>query len=340
MSAILWRTARSSGHDFLLRYGYAVLLTAIAGALTQLFWPLLQHHPFTLFYAAVIITAWYGGLWPSIVSLVLCSETANYYFLPPLGNLSIATSEEAITMSLFALVSLLISGTIERLRAAQRRTVQANEQLRRSNRRLRSAMTETHHRVKNNFQFISALVDIQVMSGSEIAPTCELERLGRHAHSLALIHDLLTQEAKTGDDMQHVRLRDMFDRLRSLLESVVGDRPFSMRAEDVRMPVRQGTVTAILINELVSNAAKHGEGAIEVSLTASGDVIRLEVLDDGPGFPPNFSPIKDAYTGIELVEKLSRWDLGGQTHYENAPGAGARVTITFPREYSIRQQTA
>ncbi|MGC4043111.1 MAG: ATP-binding protein [Armatimonas sp.] len=56
----------------------------------------------------------------------------------------------------------------------------------------------------------------------------------------------------------------------------------------------------------------------------------LEVCDDGPGFPAAFDPRRSSNTGLELIESLGVWDLGGEIRYENQEEGGARVVVTFP----------
>jgi PAS domain S-box-containing protein len=198
------------------------------------------------------------------------------------------------------------------------------------NERLQRAMAETHHRVKNNLQVLSALIDLQVTRDEETIPAHELVRIGQHIRALATIHDLLTQEAKESGAAEYVSTRDALHRLMPLVQSMVGSRALRYRADDVRLPIRKGTSLAVLVNELVSNAVKHGMGEIVIALTAGGETIRLEVCDDGDGFPAGFDPNAAAHTGLELIESLSRWDLQGDVRYENRPEGGARVVVIFP----------
>ncbi len=94
----------------------------------------------------------------------------------------------------------------------------------------------------------------------------------------------------------------------------------------------------LLVNELVSNALKHGKGDIEVTLSLlpatqeAGErrIARLEVCDDGPGFPPDFDPNRATSTGLGLIESLGCWDLRGQIEYKNREEGGARVCVIFP----------
>jgi two-component system sensor kinase FixL len=70
----------------ILRYGLAVLSVAVAVLLTQLLESLMDTVP--LFYAAVIISSWYGGRWAGLLSVVLATPAVDYYFLPPYHRFS------------------------------------------------------------------------------------------------------------------------------------------------------------------------------------------------------------------------------------------------------------
>ena len=96
------------------------------------------------------------------------------------------------------------------------------------------------------------------------------------------------------------------------------------------LPVKQGVSLAVLINELVNNAVKHGGHNVELRLSVVDKDVTLEVCDDGPGFSQAFTARTAAHFGLELVESVGRVDLGGETTYVNRPGGGACVRVTFP----------
>ena len=98
----------------------------------------------------------------------------------------------------------------------------------------------------------------------------------------------------------------------------------------LRRSVQASTSLALLVAELVSNALKHGQGQIEISVTIDGDTARLEVDDDGPGFPADFDWRQAANTGLGLIDSAGRHDLRGTVSYGNRPEGGACVTVTFP----------
>lgn len=201
------------------------------------------------------------------------------------------------------------------------------------NERLQRAMTETHHRVKNNLQIIAAMLDMQRMDKQSVVPVTELEHLIRQVKTLAAIHDLLTQQAKTEGQAHSVHVRELFERLIPLLQNLTDAQNLTYGVETgVRLSVRQGTALALVINELVSNALKHGRNDVSIRFGLEQEAAVLYVHDAGEGFPVGFSPKNMAGTGLELIENLARWDLGGDVEYSNDPSGGATVTVTFPLE--------
>jgi PAS domain S-box-containing protein len=198
------------------------------------------------------------------------------------------------------------------------------------NEQLRWAMTETHHRVKNNLQIMAAMVDMQIMEGGETVPARELRRLVSHISTLAVVHDILTHKTKVSPETHLLSARELLEKLLPLLRQVAGDRRIDTALDDAELSVRQATSLALVTNELVSNALKHSEGPVTVRLTVGSGEAVLDVTDEGAGFPPEFNAAEAANTGLELVENLSRWDLNGSIQYLNRPKGGGVVRITFP----------
>lgn len=227
------------------------------------------------------------------------------------------------------------------------------EQIEQLNKRLQRSMAESHHRIKNNLQVLSALIDMQIMNSHGSIPVAELVRLNQHIHTLAILHDLLTVESKTVTGVERedtISINSVLKKLVPMLETTSGGRAILVEASEVMLSLKQANPFVLLVNELISNAIKHGAGAIQISLhptePAEGEAdapaepkrttkICLVVADDGPGFPADFNPKQAANTGMELIESLVNWDLNGQVQYENRPAPqerGARVVVTFPNK--------
>jgi two-component sensor histidine kinase len=198
------------------------------------------------------------------------------------------------------------------------------------NQRLQRAMTETHHRVKNNLQVIAAMVELQCTDNKEYIGLEDLRKLGIHIHTLAAVHDLLTQEAKDDGEAHHIPARLVLVKLIDMLQRTADPRRICYDIADARLSARQGTALALIVNELLSNALKYGRGDIEVGLTVQRKNAILGVHDEGPGFPVGFNPIEAANTGLELVHTLSEWDLGAKISFSNRKSGGGSVKITIP----------
>lgn len=207
----------------------------------------------------------------------------------------------------------------------------AQERIANLNERLKRSMAESHHRIKNNLQVLSALSEMQTIGAGETVPVSMMTRLGQQIRTLAALHDLLTMEYRTrADDDESIALRAALTKLMGMMESVSGGRTILWECDDIRLPVKRTETFVLLLNELVQNAIKHGNGTIDVCVRSNGEIVSLAVADDGKGFPPDFDPYKSANTGMELIEAMGRWDLQGEIRYENRPSGGACVTVTFP----------
>ena len=217
---------------------------------------------------------------------------------------------------------------------------QSEDEIKELNSRLHRAVYESHHRIKNNLQVLSALVEIQAARVEKSIPISALHRIGQHIRNLATLHDLLTIDSKNAAEQDIVSLKAILEKLTPMFIATSGGRNIKVQALDILVTLKQASAFSLLINELITNSIKHGktETKINLSLLPADETLHeskipsalLEVYDDGPGFPQNFDPKKSANTGLELIESLSRWDLRGEVFYENPKSGGGLVRVVFP----------
>ena len=198
--------------------------------------------------------------------------------------------------------------------------------------RLQRAIAEGNHRIKNNLQVLSALIDVQTIGAILTTPISAMERLQQHIRTLASLHDLLTLDSRVGDGViESISLKIALERLIGMLQTASGGRNIVLKqVEDAQLPIKQGGTFMLLVNEIVQNAVKHGGGEVQIDVTNNNGMVRLEICDDGVGFPSDFDPKTAANTGLDLIESLGRWDLRGDILYENRAEGGAKVVVTFP----------
>jgi GAF domain-containing protein len=182
---------------------------------------------------------------------------------------------------------------------------------------VKSAMLqEMHHRVRNNLQTISALLAMQLRrlephgDGSQA-----LRESSARIQSIAAVHNLLCHEDIGVTTMDAVA-RQVIDNVSSAL--ILHERPvdFSIIGDTVKVGSREATVLALVINELINNALRHGlaaeGGRVEIASTVENDIVTLEVRDDGPLHPPP-PPRSNSGSGLglQIIETLASDDLGG-----------------------------
>jgi PAS domain S-box-containing protein len=193
-------------------------------------------------------------------------------------------------------------------------------------------LKEIHHRVKNNLQIISSLLNLQ---STHIRDPRALEVFkegqGR-VRSMALIHEKLYQS----EDLARVDFYEYISNLAAYLfrsyEVNSGAVKLNVESEDVLLGVDTAIPCGLIINELVSNSLKHAfprgtGGSINIRLRPAGpELLTLAVSDDGVGLPPGFDVRNTPSLGLQLVNTLAR-QLGGEVEVER--GAGAEFKITF-----------
>lgn len=197
------------------------------------------------------------------------------------------------------------------------------------NARLRRAMTETHHRIKNNLQLMAALIELRRLKCTDCVPIADVLHLEQNIQALGVIHDILTTEAAQDGDAASLSVKSVLERLLPILKATLGGRSLEADLQEIVLPGKQATMLAVIANELISNAVKHGEGEIRLMLTIDQGHVSLEVSDYGPGFNAGFKP----NTGLELIDSITRFDLQGEISYENRPEGGARIVVVFPVEH-------
>lgn len=219
----------------------------------------------------------------------------------------------------------------ERERAFQERESHLAE-IEELNARLRRSMTETHHRVKNSLQLISAIIDMHIQEADDTVPVESLHQLNMHVRILATVHDVLTKAAKEDREARALSVPNVLDQMIGLIRWTAVGRSIVDEIADAPMPIRQVTSLALITNELISNALKHTGGDVRVVFSIEDDrkSARLDVIDNGPGFPQDFSPAYANSTGLELVSSLVQLDLNGQVEYLNRSEGGANIAVTFP----------
>jgi two-component sensor histidine kinase len=191
-------------------------------------------------------------------------------------------------------------------------------------------LREIHHRVKNNLQIVSSLLNLQSSAVDDQGTRVVFQESKDRIRSMALVHQQLYQSR----DLARI---DAVEYLHSLASNLF--RSYGIDTNLIRLRIEMdqlelGVDTAIpcglLINELVSNALKHafpdgrpGEVRIELRARENGELL-LRLSDDGIGFPAELDYRRTTTLGLRLVNTLIE-QLGGTIQLNAGPGTAFEV---------------
>ena len=165
-------------------------------------------------------------------------------------------------------------------------------------------LEEVHHRVKNNLQLVASLLYIHGQGIDAPALNQAFGDMTRRIRAMATVHEQL-MSVQTGV----VRLDTYLSALvRSLDDSLPDHRLVYVSdpaLQQLSCSLENAVPVALLVNELVTNAARHGPttGAIRIRLRPSGGMVDLCVTDEGNGFEYGDG---ESNVGLRLVEALAR----------------------------------
>lgn len=189
---------------------------------------------------------------------------------------------------------------------------------------------EIHHRVRNNLQVISSLLNLQARATDDQELRRAFADSQNRVQSMALIHQQLYESSSYAN----IDLADYIRRLTSHLMRAYGESVehihLNIEINDVSLAVSRATPCGLIVNELVSNSLKYAfvdgsPGTIYIRASAQPDKsICLAVGDDGPGLPSGVGFWNTKTLGLRLVRTLVR-QLDGELELGDPPGTEFRM---------------
>jgi|GEM_PF-1235870 len=195
-------------------------------------------------------------------------------------------------------------------------------------------LREIHHRVKNNLQVISSLLDLRAMrAGDEkLRELCQDARA--KIQTMALIHTHIYQSGEFTRIAMKNYLRDLVHYLAQIHSDKRRSVEVKIEGEEIPLSVTQAMPLALVLNEAIANAYKHAfptghHGTISVILERSGqNVVRFRVKDDGLGLPSGLNLDQTQTLGWKLMRNLVTDQLKGRLQI--IQNKGTEVLIEFP----------
>jgi PAS domain S-box-containing protein len=195
-------------------------------------------------------------------------------------------------------------------------------------------LKEIHHRVKNNLQVISSLLNLQSGYTDDEAAIALFTESRNRVHSMALIHEQLYRSADFTRVDFAAYTQELIRRLLVSYRAQANGIDLDLSFDEIYLDITTAIPCGLIINELVSNALKHAfpdgqSGTIEVEMqTVSEEGYRLIVRNDGVAFPAGVDFRNTDTLGLQLVNSLTR-QLSGQIDLHTEEDT--TFEICFPR---------
>jgi two-component sensor histidine kinase len=180
----------------------------------------------------------------------------------------------------------------------------------RSQRRLEAALErhqillkEMNHRIKNSLSIVSSMLRLQSSQTSTSTATEQLEAAALRVHAVARAHERLYQS----DDVERLDIGRYIEQVCGDVDESVAHCAIHVEAQhDILIATDQAIPLALMVNELITNAAKHAYAGqsgckIWVGVVREGAAIRVSVRDEGVGLPTSFDMAKGKGLGMRLV---------------------------------------
>ena len=171
-------------------------------------------------------------------------------------------------------------------------------------------LQEVHHRVKNNLQVISSMLNLQRRFVSDPLMLQVLDESTSRIATMSYIHESLYQNT----DFSSISFAEYLRRLTSNLMSSYAQQnaPIELdaRMTDLHLNLEQAIPCGLIVNELVSNAMKYAfkgltDGVLTLRVERSGEFVEIEVADNGVGLPDDFNFDTNDSLGVYLIQALT-----------------------------------
>ncbi|WP_317898833.1 tetratricopeptide repeat-containing sensor histidine kinase [Aurantibacillus circumpalustris] len=181
-----------------------------------------------------------------------------------------------------------------------------NKQIEQSLKEKEALIKEIHHRVKNNLQIITSMLNLQIGKIDDEKTESIFFEAKQRINAIALTHQMLYQKTT----ISNINLVEYIETLVRQIEASMSTSKIEIAtdlvANDNRLTIDGAVPLGLIINELLTNCYKHAfpqgkKGLITVSLTENAESFTIKVSDNGIGLPEDFDHEESKTLGMELV---------------------------------------
>lgn len=190
-------------------------------------------------------------------------------------------------------------------------------------------LAEVFHRVKNNLNVITSLLNLKKNSVQSLEAQLALEECKNRVYSMALIH----QNIFEGNKIIGINFREYIEQLVSEIAKSFGEKEkvyLFFDTDEIEFDINKAVPIGLILNELITNSFKHAQTnenqlEITVKFKNNNNRIELELSDNGPGITQEELESKDTL-GLELIKSLSE-QISADYTFENNNGSTFRLAF-------------
>ena len=222
-----------------------------------------------------------------------------------------------------AILLLLVTGFVTVLSTQRRKKneilAEKNDQIAQQNEVIEQSLTEKetllkeiHHRVKNNLQIISSLLNLQSEFIEDDVALEAVSTSKQRVMSMSMVHEVLYST----EDLKEVNVTEYITKLVEYISHVFSHEKarvdIQYKLDPVTLDIKKAVPLGLILNELITNAFKYAfgnskEGVLSISAQDQGETLLLVISDNGPGFEQAaIDQDKPQSLGLQLVDDMVR----------------------------------
>ncbi len=210
----------------------------------------------------------------------------------------------------------------------------SDNKLRRSLREKETLIKEIHHRVKNNMQVVSSIINLQAYSTDDTGIRNLFRECQNRVRAMAIVHEKLYKS----ENLATINLKTYSDSLLGEISTSINSLRnrimLNVDVEDIYLNIDEAIPCGLIINELVSNSYRHAfnekhEGIIEIkAFIEDNERVTIIIRDNGSGIDDDIDKLKTGSLGLQLVYSLAE-QLQGTVDLETEGGTLFRICFSI-----------
>jgi two-component sensor histidine kinase len=202
-----------------------------------------------------------------------------------------------------------------------------NREMLEKNKKIENLITEIHHRVKNNLQIISSILDMQLRNVDDLESKEAFKDAKSRINSMALVHQTLYEKENINNTNAQIYFSRLFKAITASYATKGKIITHQVQTDNIVLNIDTLIPMALIVNELLTNSYKYAfqaqqEGNIyfELSHHAPTGLFTLKYSDNGSGFPEGFDIKNSKGLGSLMSEQLTTQLFGNYEKKSNSHG--------------------